>query len=277
MIRLAGGPVSWGVDFADDPANPPYTQVLDGLEAAGLRYLELGPAGYLPPAALEGRPLHAIGTFVFEDLQDRTATLSATVAALDAIAATNGELLVVIDRPSPERAHMAGDGARAPRLGERAFARLAGVVTEVAERAVLRGVSPVLHPHAGGHIEFDDEIDRVLDATGIALCLDTGHALYAGGDPAELIARHPPAHVHLKDLDPAIHARGLPFWEAVRAGVFCPIGDGALDLEQVRDALAGYDGYATIEQDRRADSPGSPADDLRRSVERFTASPRTPS
>jgi inosose dehydratase len=51
--------------------------------------------------------------------------------------------------------------------------------------------------------------------------------------------------------------------------VFCPIGDGALDLPAMRDALhhAGYTGYATIEQDRRPGTTGEPHEDLRRSVE----------
>src|SRR3954454_14188701 len=105
MIELAGGPVSWGVDFADDPANPPPDVVLDGIAAAGLRRLELGPAGYLPPgrAELERRGLSAVGTFVFADFH-RAAPDDATVAALDAVLAAGGRLLVLIDRPSPARA-----------------------------------------------------------------------------------------------------------------------------------------------------------------------------
>ena len=73
-IGLAGGPLSWGVDFAEHRDNPPYGVVLDGIAAAGLRWLELGPVGYLPRdgatarAALAERGLAAVGTFVFDDL-----------------------------------------------------------------------------------------------------------------------------------------------------------------------------------------------------------------
>ena len=49
VIHLAGGPVSWGVDFADTPGNPAPDTVLDGIAAAGLCWTELGPVGYLPP------------------------------------------------------------------------------------------------------------------------------------------------------------------------------------------------------------------------------------
>jgi inosose dehydratase len=129
----------------------------------------------------------------------------------------------------------------------------------------------VIHPHAGGYIEFEDEIERALGETELGLCLDTGHALYAGSDPAALLCRYRPRveHVHLKDVTPG--PRPANFWDAVRAGVFCPIGEGRLDLEAVADALSGYNGFATIEQDRRADSPGRPEEDLKRSVERATA------
>ena len=49
--------------------------------------------------------------------------------------------------------------------------------------------------------------------------------------------------------------------------------DHRLVLSGLRAALAdaGYAGDATVEQDRRPDTPGDPAADLRRSVERLRA------
>ncbi len=67
-IRYATGPVTWGVDFADDPANPPWQEVLDEISASGIGALELGPVGYLPEdpgrlrAELDGRGLTAVGS-----------------------------------------------------------------------------------------------------------------------------------------------------------------------------------------------------------------------
>jgi inosose dehydratase len=264
--------VSWGVDFADAPDNPPPEVVLDGIAGAGLRWLELGPAGYLPgAAALRARGLGAVGTFVFADFH-RTAADAETEAALDAIAEAGGTLLILIDRPSPERAATAGRSERAPRLDERAWRAMLGRLRSAAEQAAECGVRAVVHPHAGGYIEFEDEVERLLAETdAFGLCLDTGHALYAGSDPAALIRRHAGRleHLHLKD----VRTRGLPFWEAVAAGAFCPVGDGLLDLPALRAALAeaGYRGFATIEQDRRPGSAGDPAADLRRSVERVRA------
>ena len=275
-IELAGGPVSWGVDFADAPDNPPPEVVLDGIAGAGLRWLELGPAGYLPGGAvLRARGLRAVGTFVFADFH-RAGADAETEAALDAIAGAGGSLLVLIDRPSPERAATAGRADVAPRLGEADWRAMLDRLRRAAERAAERGVRAVVHPHAGGHIEFEDEIERLLaEIDTVGLCLDTGHALYAGSDPAALIRRHAARleHLHIKDVAGPVRARGLGFWDAVAAGVFCPAGDGLLDLPALRTALAdaGYRGFATIEQDRRPGGAGDPAADLRRSVERVRA------
>ncbi|MDA0184045.1 sugar phosphate isomerase/epimerase [Solirubrobacter phytolaccae] len=286
-IHLAGGPVSWGVDFADTPGNPVPDVVLDGIAAAGLGWMELGPVGYLPRdpgaarAALRARGLGAVGTFVFDDLhrpEARDTVLAAVDAALVAITATGGTRLVLIDRPDEARAATAGRSAAAPRLGSAAWEALIDVVRRAAERASATGVRAVVHPHAGGYVEFEDEIERLLEAVPAAeagLCLDTGHALYAGSDPAELLTRHGARveHLHLKDVDAQVRARELGFWDAIAAGVFCPVGDGLLDLARVRAALAtiGYSGFATVEQDRVPGAAGDPGADLRESVSRLRA------
>ena len=56
-VELAGGPVSWGVDFAEDPANPAPDEVVAGIAAAELRWMELGPAGYGGPRCPSGELL----------------------------------------------------------------------------------------------------------------------------------------------------------------------------------------------------------------------------
>jgi inosose dehydratase len=284
-IELAGGPVSWGVDFAGDPDNPPYDEVLAGIAAAGLRWTELGPVGYLPPqrGVLQIHGLRSAGGFVFEPLHEavaRPAVLRAARRALDAIVATGGRLLVVIDRPGEARAATAGRSGAAERLDALRWRGLASMAREIAELAAQRGVRAVFHPHAGSYVEFEDELERLLAAVppdAIGLCLDTGHALYAGADPVALVARHAERleHLHLKDVsEPRLAAARtcrLDFWTAIAQGTFCPVGEGMLDLDGLREALAaaGYTGLATVEQDRRPGSPGEPGDDLRRSVERL--------
>ncbi|MBA2513741.1 MAG: TIM barrel protein [Solirubrobacterales bacterium] len=286
-VRLATGPVTWGVDFADTPGNPPWERVLDEIAASGLDALELGPLGYLPeePAvlrsALDSRGLSAVGSFVFEDLHDPTQAepiLAIARRACAAICAAGGRVLVIIDRPGDRRAQTAGRTQAAPRLGHDAWASMVELIERTAAIATDEGLEPVVHPHAGSHIEFPDEIERLMDATTAGLCVDTGHLAYAGMRAEDVIERYGErvGHVHLKDVDRSIlddaHSTELDFWAAIGAGVFCPLGAGAVDFTRVKAALegVGYAGYATIEQDRTPDS-GTPLEDLKASLRALAA------
>jgi inosose dehydratase len=238
-LHLATGPVSWGVDFADAPGNPPWRELLDGVVAAGYAAIELGPLDYLPRDVgpeLQGRGLRLTGGFVFEPLHEPEAlpaTLATARRTADRIAELGGEYLTIIDVPAR--------GGSPDAVG--------AAVEEVAEIARSRQLRPLVHPHGGTCLRFDG-LERLLDLAD--LCLDTGHALYEGWDPVELYRRWADrvGCVHLKDLDPA-RVNGS-FWDAVRAGAFRPLGDGALDLRALLGTLAagGFDGWCVVEQDR---------------------------
>jgi inosose dehydratase len=268
--RLATGPVSWGVDFADDPANPPWERVLDGIAATGLGLTELGPLGYLPrPASrlraeLERRQLAVAGSFVFESF-DRWSprTLDVTRATCELIAGVGGTHVVLIQAVTDARSATAGDPGRAPRLDRSATEALLDGLAAAARIATDEfDLRPVVHNHAGTAIEFLDELDHVLasiPAGQLGLCLDTGHAAYAGLDVQALLDRWGDRleYLHLKDvradqLKRAIRRRD-GFWRAVADGVFCPLGEGSVDFESLfaRLPAVGFDGPVTIEQDRR--------------------------
>ena len=281
-VKLATGPVTWGVDFADRPSNPPWSHVLDEIEASGLGALELGPVGYLPedPATLRAelgrRHLTAVGSYVFEDLHDpaeEKTVLAVAERACRAIAAAGGAVLVIIDRPDDTRVATAGRADVAPRLSDDRWAAMLDVVNQVAAVARADGLRPVVHPHAGGYIEFADEVERLVADTDLDLCIDSGHFAYAGIDPVAAIRTYADrlGHFHFKDIRPdvidRVRAEGLDFWTAIKEDVFCPMGEGLVDVAGVINELAavGYDGYATIEQDRVAGS-GTPLEDLQRSV-----------
>jgi inosose dehydratase len=284
-LRLATGPVTWGVDFADTPGNPPWSVVLDDIERSGIGALELGPVGYLPEApdalrdALASRSLTAVGSYVFENLHDPAEAdeiLAVTERACRMIAAGGGAVLVVIDRPDERRAATAGRQQDARRLDDREWRAMLDTIQRVAAIARRFDLRPVYHPHAGGYVEFLDEIERLVSdtaGTDIGLCLDTGHLTYGRTDPVTALRTFADrvGHVHFKDIRGDVLNRvdteALDFWSAIAAGIFCPIGEGIVDMGAVLDALddIGYDGYATIEQDRVPGS-GAPLDDLRRSM-----------
>jgi inosose dehydratase len=286
-VRLATGPVSWGVDFADDPHNPPWPEVLDGIAASQLRWTELGPLGYLPqePAtllpALQSRGLGVAGSFLFQPLHDPSAhdaTLDTARRTCRLIRAAGGSHLVVLDQPGDERASTAGRTEAARRLhssGWQAFLSTVHAVSDIARDEF--DLRPVFHPHAGTYVEFQDEIERLLAATDperLGLCIDTGHCAYAGVSPTELLRSHGDrvSYLHFKDVDAGVlatvRAQGLSFWTAIEREVFCPLGRGAVDFPGFIAELGriGFDGYATIEQDRRPGASRTPLEDLADSV-----------
>ena len=88
-------------------------------------------------------------------------------------------------------------------------------------------------------------MQRVLDGSDIALCLDTGHLLIGGTDPAVLAGQVPDriAHTHFKDVDLAyarkVREGRLTYTEAVREGMYRPLGTGDVDVTAIVGHLRG--------------------------------------
>jgi inosose dehydratase len=278
QIRIANAPTSWGVEDPEDGANPPWDELLYAIANAGYAGTELGPLGYLPgePAELRQelavRGLELVGGYVFEPLHTAAGAAHAlevaerTCALLSAAGAVH---LVIIQGFTTGREGAAGrPGAAAP-LAEEEWRTMVATVEEVARLAAEEhGLIPVFHPHAGTHVEFEEEIDRFAADTDVPLCIDTGHCAYAGIDPVALYTRHAErvAYFHLKDVDPerlsGALALELSFEEAVGERVFCPLGTGVVDFAALGAALRERDfhGWATVEQDRLPTDSTTPAE-----------------
>jgi inosose dehydratase len=279
-MRVAGAPISWGVcEVPGWGLQLPPSRVLTEMRAVGLAATEFGPDGFLPAdqagraASLAGAGLAAVGGFVPVLLHDPGHDpLSEVDIALDAFVAAGADTLVLA-------AATGTDGYdQRPELDETGWRRLLAGLDRLAEHARARGVTPTLHPHVGTMVERTDEVHRVLDGCGIALCLDTGHLLIGGTDPAELAraATDRIAHVHLKDVDAAraaqVRAGRVGYHAAVAAGMYRPLGAGDVDLAAIVSTLdgAGYAGWYVLEQDTVLSAeppPGSgPVDDVRASL-----------
>jgi hypothetical protein len=75
-LHLATTPVTWGVEVAGAPSDPPCAHLLDEVAQSGIDALERGPVGCLPEdaprlrEALSSRDLIAVGSYVVEDRHD---------------------------------------------------------------------------------------------------------------------------------------------------------------------------------------------------------------
>jgi inosose dehydratase len=290
-LRVGNAPVSWGVYEADRP-NLPFAVVLDAIAQAGYEGTELGPYGYLPTAPdaldreLKSRHLALGSSFValpLEDAARRAWSVEHALAVARLLKTQGVGELIVADDEDPARARIAG---RVPADGsagwsEQAWREVVATLQAVARalRDVL-GMRVVLHHHAGTFVETPSEIERVLEQTDpdmIGLLLDTGHAVYGGGDPLEIVMRHGSRvrYVHLKDArrEELAHVRqtDVPMAEAWARGVFCALGEGVVDFPRLIETLRrrGYAGWLIVEQDVVPDAEGrlrpDPFDSARRS------------
>jgi inosose dehydratase len=106
-------------------------------------------------------------------------------------------------------------------------------------------------------VETAEDVARVLDASEVGWCLDTGHLAIGGCDPLRFAreASERVRHVHLKDVDLAVAARvarrGISLLHAVQQGLFRPLGAGDVPVDGVVLELerAGYPGRYVLEQD----------------------------
>lgn len=244
----------------------PVERVLSEMRLIGCRVTELGPDGFVPggpteqSALLGSFGLTALGAFCPLILHDSLKSPEQDVTALlDRFLALGAEMMVIATATGgtsyDER----------PRLDEAGWATLLCNLERAVEMAAERGVRACVHPHVGTMVETREDVERVIDCSMVPLCLDTGHLTVGGTDPVELAEGLPGrvAHVHLKDVDAAVlatvHASQRTYTEAVRAGLYRPLGEGGIDLRRLVHSLeaAGYRGWYVPEQDRiLASDPG---------------------
>jgi inosose dehydratase len=273
---------------------PHWEKVLDEAAAAGFGGLELGPYGYMPldvarvSEALDKRSLRIVAGTIFDNLvalenranllrqTDEICALITTLPKPDTHAGQRfpAPYLTVMDWGHDARDYAAGHSDRAQRLDLAAWTGMVANIRAVAELARDKyGVRAVIHPHAGGHIEFADEVERVvadIPAEVAGLCLDTGHTVYAGMDPVETLRHYWERldYIHFKDIDPKVFdevmGERIRFFDACAKGVMCPIGSGNISYPAIRALLTelGYGGYITIEQERDPRNTASILDDL---------------
>ncbi len=282
MIKIGNAPCSWGIEFASDPAYPAWQSVVSQCASAGYKGIELGPIGYMPedPAILRDElaknDLSLIGGVVFRPFHDAAKwdeVMDAAVRTCKALVAHGAEHLVLIDSISPRRAPTAGRADEAEQMDTAEWTAFRDRIATIARMgAEDYGLTVGIHAHAAGFIDFEPELERLLDEVDeniLKICFDTGHHSYAGFDPVAFMKRHIDriSYMHFKDINPVVKAdvvaNRTDFYKACGQGIFCNLGQGDVDFPAVRQILldAGFSGWCTVEQDCDPSLPGTPLED----------------
>lgn len=277
MIRIANAPCSWGaLEFDLEQKSDPigFEQVLNEIRETGYAGTELGDWGFMPThpnqlqSEIRSRELELLGAFVPVALADPSRhqagiQTALRVAALMYSAGYTQSFIVLADDNAsvPERTKNAGRITPEMGLSEDQWTHFAAGA-ETISRAVKEkyGLRTVFHHHCAGYIETPEEIDQLLSRTApnlLGLCLDMGHYAFGGGDPLQALKRYAERiwHVHFKDFDPGAAKTSLEqggdYFDAIKRGVFCELGKGAVDFKGIVAQLhqSGYDGWIVVEQD----------------------------
>jgi inosose dehydratase len=278
--RLAAGPISWGVcEVPGWGRQLTPDRVLAEMAQLGVTATELGPQGWLsgdgrgPRAVLDRHGLRLVGGFVPVVVHEPQLATEAARQAAAQLAEAGGDVFVaaaVQDARWSPPVPLAADGWQ--RAGEN--------LRTLADIVEAEGVELVLHPHAGTILETAQDVEHALAHTDVPWCLDTGHLLIGGVEPAQFVTDHGEriGHVHFKDVDARVAARlqtdGLSLMQAVQAGLFRPLGEGDARIDEVIRALAatGYERWLVLEQDlaitgSEPPAGGGPVLDVRKSIE----------
>jgi inosose dehydratase len=277
MIKIANAPCSWGAlefDLEESSQQIGFEQVLDEIKETGYIGTELGDWGYMPTTPgllreeMDRRGLQLLGAFVPVALADparheQGITTALKTAELMYQAGYENAFIVLADDNGtvPERIKNAGRISPDMGLSEKQwfhYAQGANAVAKIVKDTF--GMRTVFHHHCAGYIETPGEIERLMSLTDpelLGLCLDMGHYAFGGGNPLDALKKYANRiwHVHFKDFDPGIAQLSREvqgdYFDAIKRGVFCKLGEGAVDFGEIVDYLheIGYSDWIVVEQD----------------------------
>lgn len=268
-IRLGVTPTLWwNDDFPSIDIGIPFEQCISEMALAGFEGCSIGHK-YPTDREVLRRALQLRGLTVSEPwtstyftLKEMTdITLQRFHQALDFIKSMGGTDMVVAELGGAVHPLPVALFPNRPLFDDQQWKALCGGLNRIGEIANADGIRLSYHHHMGTGVMTADQTARLMENTEpglVHLCLDTGHAAFAGDDPIEVARTYASrvGHVHLKDVRPQViervRADNLSFQDAIEAGVFTVPGDGAIDFVPILQALADVDfqGWLVVEAEQ---------------------------
>jgi len=266
-VKLGINPITWtNDDMPELGGDIPLETCLAETRVAGYAGIELG--GKFPRQAEVLRPILArhgldlVSGWYSAQLCRRSVDdeIAAVADHLDLLAAMGCAVMVFAEGHGSTDGDPAAPLSGRPVLADAAWPEFCAKLNAMARHLRQRGVRLAFHHHMGTVVQTEAEIDRLMTNTDddVGLLLDTGHLVFAGGDPVAVARRHGAriVHVHCKDVRAQVLADVLrddrSFLGAVLDSVFTVPGDGSIDFAAVLCELrqAGYAGWLVVEAEQ---------------------------
>src|SRR5208282_1741552 len=211
VVEIGINPITWSNDDLPELGGDiPLEACLTETRLAGYAGTELG--GKFPRSAaalgplLVGHRLRLISGWYDGRILDRAADeeFAAITPHLTLLRDLGCKVVVYADTSRGRHDGIFLPVSQRPRLDDGDWTSYGRKLTALADRFAEFGVRMAFHHHVGTIVQTDQEVDRMLRNSGdsVGLLYDTGHCLFAGGDPAALLRRHigRVVHVHCKDV-----------------------------------------------------------------------------
>ncbi|MEX1057395.1 MAG: myo-inosose-2 dehydratase [Natronospirillum sp.] len=266
-VRLGINPLTWTND--DMPAlgaeTPLETCLKEGKEA-GFSGFELGNKFPRTPETLgpilRDQGLALVSGWYSGQLLTRTAEeeIAAIQDHLHLLKTLGATAMVFCEVTHCVHGDQSTPVSRRPKMTDAQWQTFTDRLNLVAEHCLEQGVRIAYHHHMGTVVESSDDIGRLMDNTNdaVGLLLDTGHLMFAGGDPVKIQQEYAGriVHVHCKDIRREVLAdvknRDLSFLDAVLSGTFTVPGDGCIDYPTLFKGLKSshYSGWLVVEAEQ---------------------------
>ncbi|KLN60364.1 MocC [Kiloniella spongiae] len=267
-IRIGANPIGWSNDdMTELGGHIPLEQCLREAQEAGFVGMELGnkfPRKSETLKATLAEYGHSLvsgwysSELLIRRVEDELVHLR---PHLDLLKDCGADVLVFAETSNAVHGDIDTPLSKRPVLKDEDWVEFGKRVTEIGNATLAEGVRLVYHHHMGTVVQSEEDIHNFMRVTGqsVHLLLDTGHATWAGADPAALAARYKNriSHVHTKDVRPEIMEKAtdekMSFLEAVIAGVYTVPGDGMIDFVSTLKELQGYQGWVVVEAEQYSD------------------------
>jgi len=266
-VTIGINPITWtNDDMPELGGDTPLDVCLAEARLAGFSGIEMG--GKFPRDAAVLRPLldrhglDLVSGWYSAHLCRRTAAEegAAVEGHLALLAAMGCQVMVFAEGHGSTDGDPSAPLSRRPILADSQWPQFCARLNEIAKHLRQRGVRLAFHHHMGTVVQTEAEVDRLMAETtdDVGLLLDTGHLVFAGGDPVAVARRHAGriVHVHCKDVRREVLAEVLAadrsFLRAVLDSVFTVPGDGSIDFPAVLTELrrGGYEGWLVVEAEQ---------------------------
>ena len=269
MIKLGIAPIGWtNDDLPELGAQNTFEQCISEMALAGFSGCEIGNKYPRDPKLLG----HALTLRKMEIASAWFSTFLTTapyeetekdfLAQRDFLNELGAKVIVVSEQGRSIQKRNEPVLTGQPIFSTREWKRLTEGLERLGQLAQEKKMAIVYHHHMGTGVQTAADIHRLMAETNpetVSLLLDTGHLVFSGDDPIQVLHDHAHRirHVHLKDvrfdvLEQQVRPNQLSFLDAVKKGVFTVPGDGEINFAPLFEELAkiSYSGWLVVEAEQ---------------------------